>query len=138
MYPHFRKTWSKTTKNYIYSVVVECDNEEEMIPSFVSLWIHTRLEGLNKYTYKYALVFNIQEKSYRINAIRYDDLFKFILAASRRVKSKVAMDKFINTCAEVSMSACFGSTLSLKLTSTVASNLTVEVSFTKAAASSIV
>ena len=103
MYPHFRKTWSKTTKNYIYSVVVECDNEEEMIPSFVSLWIHTRLEGLNKYTYKYALVFNIQEKSYRINAIRYDDLFKFILAASRRVKSKVAMDKFINTCAEVSM-----------------------------------
>ena len=35
-------------------------------------------------------------------------------------------------------SACFGSTLSLKLTSTVASNFTVEVSLTNAQASSIV
>ena len=103
MYPNFKKVWSKTTKNYIYSIVVESDNEENLTPSFVSLWIHNRIDGLEGYTYKYAVVFDIHEKSYRINSIRYDDFFKFLLAVSKRIKSKAVIDKFVNICSAVSI-----------------------------------
>lgn len=100
MYPNFKKVWSKTTKNYIYSIVVESDGEENLTPSFVSLWIHSRINDQG-YTYKYAVVFDIREKSYRINSIRYDDFFKFLLAVSKRIKSKAVIDKFVNICSAV-------------------------------------